>query len=115
MFPIPVEWPSPAMEVGAAFLYLALALIVTIDVLLKKSDVRSALGWIGAVWLAPIFGSILYFLFGINRVTRRALKMSRLDNAQASPPAHMEPQASPHIALLCQVSERVTHAPLTAG
>jgi len=49
-----------------------LAATVTIDILLKKSDVRSALGWIGAVWLAPIFGSLLYFLFGINRVTRRA-------------------------------------------
>ena len=36
-------------------------LIVTIDVLLKKSDVRCALGWIGAVWLAPIFGSLLYY------------------------------------------------------
>src|SRR4051812_23043875 len=115
MFPIPVEWSSPAMETAAAILYVVLALLVTIDVLLKKSDVRSALGWIGAVWLAPIFGSILYFLFGINRVTRRALRMSRLDDAQASPPAHMEPHASAPIALVCEVSERVPHAPLTAG
>ncbi len=115
MFPIPVEWSSPAMETAAAIVYVLLSLIVTVDVLLKKSDVRSALGWIGAVWLAPIFGSILYYLFGINRVTRRALKMSRLDDAQASQPANIAPDAAPNIALLCDVSERVTHSPLTAG
>ncbi len=115
MYPLPVEWSSPTIQTLAGILYVVLALIVTIDVLLKKSDVRAALGWIGAVWLSPIFGSILYFMFGINRVTRRALKLSRLDDAQNSLPADMEPEASPHIALLCDVSERVTHAPLTAG
>lgn len=115
MFPIPIEWSSPAMEVAAAIIYVVLAASVTVDVLLKKSDVRSAMGWIGAVWLAPIFGSLLYYMFGINRVTRRALKMSRLDDAQASPPANIEPDAAPHIALLCDVSERVTQSPLTGG
>ena len=42
-----------------AVLHIGLAIIVTVDVLLKKSDVRGALGWIGAVWFAPIFGSLL--------------------------------------------------------
>src|SRR5436190_11340635 len=115
MFPLHVTWPSPVVASLAAALYVLLAAIVTIDILLKKSDVRSALGWIGAVWLAPIFGSILYFMFGINRVTRRALKMSRRGDGHASQPANVGPDASPHIALLCDVSERVTHAPLIAG
>src|SRR3954471_7959158 len=115
MFPIPVEWPSPAMEMGAAFLYLALALIVTIDVLLKKSDVRSALGWIGAVWLAPVFGSFLYYLFGINRVRRRALRLQRANGAlaRAVEPATLD--AAPHIRLLSQVSQTITQCPLTGG
>ncbi len=115
MFPIPVEWSSPVMEVAAAILYVVLALIVTVDVLLKKSDVRSALGWIGMVWLAPIFGSLLYYLFGINRVTRRALKMSRLDDAQGPPTSNIEPDCSPNIALLSDVTERITRGPVTAG
>lgn len=115
MFPLSVPWTSPLMETVFGLLYLAVALLVTVDVLLKKSDVRSALGWIGMVWLAPILGSILYFLFGINRVTRRALKIRRLNDPQSSAPANIEPDASPHIALLTDVSERVTHAPLTAG
>jgi len=54
MFPLHVTWSSPAVASLAAALYVLLAAIVTIDILLKKSDVRSALGWIGAVWLAPI-------------------------------------------------------------
>ena len=115
MFPLDVQWSSPVMETVFGILYVVLALLVTVDVLLKKGDVRSALGWIGAVWLSPIFGSLLYFLFGINRVTRRALKMSRLDSAQGALPANIEPDASPNIAILCDVSGRVTHGPLTAG
>ncbi len=115
MFPLSVEWSSPVVEAAFGLLYLALTLLVTVDVLLKKSDVRSALGWIGLVWLAPILGSLLYFLFGINRVTRRALRIRRLNDPQASAPANIAPDASPHITLLTEVSERVTHAPLTAG
>ena len=56
-----MTWPSPVLATLAAVLYVVLAAAVTIDVLLNKSDVRAALGWIGAVWLAPIFGSLLYY------------------------------------------------------
>ncbi len=76
---------------------------------------RAALGWIGAVWLAPILGSLVYFLFGINRVTRRALKMRRLDDPRASPPAPAEPDAPAHIVLLGQVAGRISGEPLTGG
>lgn len=115
MFPLQVQWSSPVVETVFVVISLVLALGVTANALLKKNDVRAALGWIGVVWLSPILGALLYFFFGINRVTRRALKMSRLDDAQASPPASIKPGASPNIALLSEVSERVTQAPLTAG
>jgi len=54
----------PAVEYVLAAAYLVIAASVTIDVLLKKSDVRAALGWIAAAWLSPILGGALYFLFG---------------------------------------------------
>ena len=76
MFPT-INWTSAALGDLSVALYVALAVLVTVDVLLKKSDVRAALGWIAAAWLSPIFGSLLYYLFGINRVTRRALKLKR--------------------------------------
>lgn len=55
-----------------AILEIVIALAVTTHVLLTKRDVGSAIGWIGLGWLAPIVGGPLYFVFGINRVQRRA-------------------------------------------
>jgi cardiolipin synthase len=51
------------------------ALAVTIHVLLRKREITTAAGWIAIAWLSPIVGCALYFLFGINRVTRRALRL----------------------------------------
>ncbi len=107
---------SPAFTFLATALYFLLAVTVTVDVLLKKSDVRGALGWIGAAWFSPIFGGLIYYLFGINRVTRRALKMSRLGNAQAPRSiAAALPDAPEQIRLLLDVGARVTGGPLTDG
>jgi cardiolipin synthase len=106
---------SPPVEAALAVAYVLLSLTVTADVLLTKSDVRGALGWIGLVWLAPITGSILYFLFGINRVTRRATRLGRRDDFRQSLPPAANPDALPNIALLSDVSDRVTQNPLTDG
>ena len=50
MFPIAIAWPSSAIEALAVCVYVLLASLATADVLLKKSDVRGALGWIAAAW-----------------------------------------------------------------
>jgi cardiolipin synthase len=115
MFPLSIDWPWPWLEALVLLAHIGLAGSVTVDALLKKSEVRTALGWIAAAWLSPIFGSLLYYLFGINRVTRRALKM-RLRDRQAEP-RHAQglTDSDPNIALLCQVSGRVTGSPLTQG
>jgi cardiolipin synthase len=54
---------------------LVLAIGVTIHILLRKREVASAVGWIGLVWFAPIFGAISYLMFGVNRVRRRARQL----------------------------------------
>lgn len=59
----------------AGLFYLALQISVTLHILLKKDDVKSSIGWMGLVWLAPVLGSIIYILFGINRIRRRALAL----------------------------------------
>jgi len=56
-------------------LRLAVAVLVTIHVLLTKRDVGSSVAWIGLVWLSPFLGGFIYFMFGINRVRRRARTM----------------------------------------
>ena len=96
MFALADIWSSPQVQTLAAILYLLLSVIVTVDVLLKKSDVRGALGWIGLVWLAPIFGSILYYVFGINRVTSRDLKL-RMEKEQCMKGEKVKRKAEHHI------------------
>lgn len=59
----------------AGLFYLALQTCVTAHILLKKDDVKSSIGWIGLVWMAPVLGSVIYVLFGINRIRRRALSL----------------------------------------
>ncbi len=54
---------------------LLLAAFVTVHVLLSKREVASAAGWIGLAWFAPVVGSVSYFMFGINRVQRRAREL----------------------------------------
>src|SRR5580704_18135994 len=116
MFPISITWPTALIEAVIVAVYVLLACLVTIDALLKKSDVRAALGWIATAWLSPIFGSLLYYMFGINRVTRRALKLRRQDESQARRAAHAtEPVASANIVTLAKVGQKLTESPLIAG
>ena len=114
MFPAPMTLSTPLLEAVALAFYVLLAGLVTVDILLKKNDVPRALGWIGLVWLTPIFGGLLYYLFGINRVTRRAVKMRWLD-ARSGGPGAACPETAESITLLCAASGRVTGEPLTAG
>ena len=55
----------------AAVILIAQSL-ATVHILSNKREVRSAIAWVGLVWLAPGFGLFAYFLFGINRIRRRA-------------------------------------------
>lgn len=53
-------------------LAVAGAVATTGHVLLFKRNERSAIGWIGLVWLSPVIGFTFYLLLGINRIRRRA-------------------------------------------
>ena len=48
--------------------YLVGAAAAALHALLTKPDPRSVISWIALCWLFPLGGSILYWLFGINRV-----------------------------------------------
>jgi cardiolipin synthase len=61
-------WWRPA---GTA-IAIACALFASTHVVLHKRDVRSAIGWVGLIWLVPWVGACLYLLLGINRIRRRA-------------------------------------------
>lgn len=58
-------------------LALSCAIVASSHVVLHKRDVRSAIGWVGLIWLVPWLGALLYLLLGINRIQRRALMLRR--------------------------------------
>ena len=66
------HWPAvvSALHILAAF-------AVTVDAVLRKRHVFAVIGWIGVAWLAPLVGSVLYVLFGINRIHRTAAAFSK--------------------------------------
>jgi cardiolipin synthase len=66
---------ATAVLVGGA--HLLLALVVSAHIVLTKPDVRAAIGWVGLIWLVPVGGSVLYGMFGINRIRREAGRMRR--------------------------------------
>ena len=118
VFSLPIfSWESSSgWAVPVTLVYIVLAAFVTMDVLLKKSDVRSALGWIGAAWFSPILGGLLYYMFGINRVTRRALKMGRKRPGKSRSQDKAEtPDAPGHMLELLEAGGRITGCPLRAG
>ena len=109
-------WSPGLTDVVAVSAHIAISGIVTAHVLLKKRDVRAALGWIAVAWLSPIVGGLLYYLFGINRVTRRAVQLENLARERgAETGAHEQPTVSAHIAALAEIGKRVTGSPLVAG
>ena len=110
-------WPY-LLRVRPAALFaahLVLAALVTAHALLRKREVVSAAGWIGLAWLAPVMGAVLYLMFGINRVQRRARQLrppgDRRDEAAAQP----APEGDGHLRPLERGIGRITGRQLLPG
>jgi len=56
-------------------LYVLCATFGSVHALLTKPDPRSAMGWIATAWALPFAGTLLYLLFGVNRVRTRARQL----------------------------------------
>jgi cardiolipin synthase len=52
--------------------HLVLGGLTAAHVVMYKRDSRAAVGWVGVIWLSPIIGPLLYLVFGVNRIQRRA-------------------------------------------
>ena len=108
-------WPFIA---GA--LTLALSVVASSHVILHKRDSRAAVAWVGLIWLAPVIGSGLYVLLGVNRIQRRAIarRSSRPVIAPRLEPdgTVLEPRLSAaHLESLAQLVQRLTGRSLTSG
>lgn len=113
-------WPY----VWAGF-HFTVAIATATHVLLTKREVRSAIGWMGVIWLTPLLGSLLYMLFGVNRIQRRAQKlradlpeMKSVPSDAAVPADQVRGRLgidSAHLEQLVQAVGIVTGRPLLAG
>ena len=104
----------PAVQIAAA-----------VHVLLRKRDVRAAVGWMGLIWLVPLVGAALYAFLGINRIQRKAqarrperadyeawVAGAPLDGQEVA--SRLGPGAG-SVAELVALGDRVTGRPLLAG
>lgn len=114
------EWVPPL----ATAVHGTMATVASAHIILTKRDVRGAIGWIGLVWLSPYLGAGLYWLFGINRIQRKAFSLRR-HQRHASPAsdedAHAEElsrvigEDADHLGPLVTFMGSVTKRPLSPG
>jgi cardiolipin synthase len=102
-------------DIVVPLLHLVSAAGVTVHVLLTKREAGSSVAWIGLAWLAPILGSVLYLLLGINRVRRRALNLRRPQPAPKSGQRGREGKRDDHLAALETAGQRITGRPAEEG
>ena len=57
-------------------LFLVLQIVASCHVILYKREARSAVLWLGLVWLSPGIGALLYYIIGINRLRRRVANLT---------------------------------------
>ena len=110
-----LDWLGILRSDLLAPLGILIALAVTIHVLLNKRDTGAATAWIGLAWLSPILGGILYAMFGINRVRRRARRLvtRRLGGARRSRADSRNWDS--HLAPLERAGSRITGREMTTG
>ncbi len=92
----------------------ALSLLASGHALINKRHPRAAFGWIGLCLVFPLAGAALYFLFGVNRIRRRARKLrGEGPHAKAAGEHLIDPP--PGFEELGALGERVSGEPLLDG
>jgi cardiolipin synthase len=114
-----MDWPDRTLIALLIAGHLAAAGSVTVHALLTKRDVRAAISWIGIAWLSPVFGAVLYYVFGINRVSRKLSRIVRDARAQTAPDGEALPQECrtlpANIVTIAEIGTRATGRALLPG
>ena len=110
----------------ATLVHLCAMLATAVHILYRKRDTRAAAGWLGLVWFAPVLGICLYWLFGVNRITRKARlrfadkqSVSLPEKEAAVSPVFIEEKFSSMgkngLVQLSRMTDKLTRQPLMRG
>ncbi|MDR6181736.1 cardiolipin synthase [Asaia bogorensis] len=111
-----MSWPITLLDAFMILLRLGLAVAVTLHVLRTKQNTAACAGWIGVSWLMPIFGALLYLMFGINRVRRLARRLVSDHHWRGRGPAfHARQRMEGDFAPLARMIGKLTERPLLGG
>lgn len=120
-----LDWLANIWPILASAVAISLAGLAAAHAVMYRRDARAALLWVGLVWLAPLVGAILYYLFGINRVRRKATRLrhglQRVLVEPSMPPVAPEqlaarlPDSLAHLEQLQRLIEKVVVRPLVPG
>ena len=108
-----------------AGLAVLLAVLAGGHAVLNKRDSRAAIAWVGFICLVPLVGSVLYFVFGVNRLRRQAASLRgglERYRAHEAEPAYSPDQLQTHLPghtghlhMLARVVGNVVERPILAG
>jgi cardiolipin synthase len=107
-----------------ASLDMGVALLASGHAIIYKRDSRAAVAWVGLIWLVPFIGSLLYLLFGVNRIRRRARSIRPIHHHPDLPPSAFACAASEvrdfipdaaHLTALAETVASATGKPLLKG
>ncbi len=121
-----MSWNFHYWDLTLLAFHIGIRLITCGHAVLTKRDSRASLGWSGVIWLAPWdIGPLLYLLFGVNRIARRALSiradrpqlLSVADLARHDVTDILDGMADElrHLQPLVDLVGQVTQRPLTLG
>ena len=103
-----MDYVIGAVVIGAAALAAGHAIVY-------KRDPRSASLWVLVVLLLPAAGPVLYALFGVNRVQRRAARLRGTQPRPLPPPNLEQTLPGTQLAPLARVIGAVAERPLVEG
>ena len=112
-------------HIAAIGLGLILSVLATGHAVFNKRDSRAAIAWVGFVWLVPLVGAVMYFIFGVNRIRHKAALLRRnlaRYRAQAAQPECLPealqrhlPDHAEHLEMLARVVGAIVDRPLLPG
>ena len=119
-----LEFIPPELVLLGSALVAGASVVAAVHAALYKEEVRAAIGWVAVIILVPLFGSLFYYLIGINRIRRRAvaLRRERERTMLPLPPGWLRPAEVKQIlggnadaAGVANLVEKVTSSPLLDG